>query len=82
MEHIDKIAIITCFKKNSFSYFLLLNVHIKMSLKRNVKQRFKQARHPSLSYKRGVYKTLQPYLFTNYRTLRDTALLKTRIRAG
>lgn len=51
--------------KNYFDYFLLLNVPIKISLKRNVKQRFKQARHPSLSYKRGVYKNLQPYLFTN-----------------
>lgn len=39
------IAIIMCI--NYFYYFLLLNVHIKISLKRNVKQRFKQARHLS-----------------------------------
>lgn len=51
--------------KNYLYYSLLLNVHIKISLKRNVKQRFKQARHLSLPYKRGIYKNLQPYLFTN-----------------
>lgn len=64
MEPTDKKAIITCLKI-TLTIFLLLNVPIKISLKRNVKQRFKQARHPSLSYKRGVYKNLQPYLFTN-----------------
>ena len=51
--------------KFSFPILHCQMFNIKISLKRNVKQRFKQARHPSLSYKRGVYKNLQPYPFTN-----------------